>query len=317
MALSYADAAAAIMEHLCSPSTHGYSQVNRAGVGTGGPKNETIALSDGTKVKISNGDRDCSSAAIECYAALGVPTGGATYTGNMRRCMCGTGNFRWITDLSQRRRGDILLNEAHHTAVYLGGGRLGQFSISERGTTHGTRGDQTGYESNVKAYYNYPWNGILRYCGPAREGSETPSGPVEVPPTQGTGGLDLGPDLTVFGPKFARAWETQLGTEVDGFISGQTRADARYFWAVQDGTVRYDSGTGSAAVTKAQGKLIAAGYPCGPKGADGLYGPSTIAAHQRWLKKLGYYAGDIDGYHGHDTNRAMAKALAAGAYRKL
>lgn len=170
--LSYADAAAEVMEHLCSHSAHGYSQPNRQGIGTGGDSGETVTLSDGTRVAISTGDRDCSSAAIECYAALGVGVGGATYTGNMRRCMTSTGNFRWITDLSQRKRGDILLNETHHAAVYLGGGRLGQFSISENGTIHGTRGDQTAYESNIRNYYNYPWNGLLRYCGPAREGSE-------------------------------------------------------------------------------------------------------------------------------------------------
>lgn len=170
--LGFADAAAEVMEHLCSHGTHGYSQVNRQGVGTGANVFESITLSDGSKVTVAQGDRDCSSAAIECYAALGVDVGGATYTGNMRRCMVGTGRFKWITDLSQRRRGDILLNEAHHTAVYLGGGKLGQFSISERGTTHGTRGDQTGYESNVKGYYNYPWDGILRYCGPEREEPE-------------------------------------------------------------------------------------------------------------------------------------------------
>lgn len=317
MALSYADAAAELMEHLCSHSSHGYSQINRQGVGTGASVFETITLSDGTRVTIAQGDRDCSSAAIECYAALGVPTGGATYTGNMRRCMTGTGDFKWITDLSQRRRGDILLNEAHHTAVYLGGGKLGQFSISERGTTHGQRGDQTSYESNVKAYYNYPWNGILRYCGPAREGSTAPTEPVEVPPTQGTGGLDLGPDLTVFGPKFASEWERQLGTTVDGVISGQTSADAAYFWAVQAGTVQIDGGSGSQVVTAMQRKLVAAGYTCGAKGADGLYGPSTIRAHQRWLIDHGYSVGasGADGHHGHDTNRAMAQALAAGAYR--
>lgn len=319
--LGFADAAAEVMEHLCSHGTHGYSQVNRQGVGTGANVFESITLSDGTKVTIAQGDRDCSSAAIECYAALGVDCGGATYTGNMRRCMVKTGNFEWIApySASKVKAGDILLNESHHTAVALGGGKLGQFSISERGTTHGTRGDQTGYESNVKALYNYPWDGILRYCGPARRGSEAPSGPVEVPPTQGTGGLDLGPDLNVFGPKFARAWQTQLGTEVDGVISGQTRVDAEYFWAVQDGTVLYDSGTGSVAVTKMQAKLVAAGYSCGSKGADGCYGPSTIAAHQRWLSDHGYPVGasGADGHHGHDTNRSMAQALAAGAYRKL
>lgn len=175
--------AAQVMEHLCSHSAHGYSQPNRAGVGTGGAVSERITLTDGTVVGIAYGDRDCSSAAIECYAALGVDCGGATYTGNMRRCMTGTGNFAWITDLSQRQRGDILLNESHHAAVYLGGGRLGQFSISERGTTHGSRGDQTGYESNVKGYYSYPWHGILRYVGPD-------SGPHDVvqPPMQDSGG---------------------------------------------------------------------------------------------------------------------------------
>lgn len=166
--LSYQDAAAEVMEHLCSHSTHGYSQPNRQGIGTGGNAGETVTLSDGTRVAISTGDRDCSSAAIECYAALGVDVGGATYTGNMRSCMTGTGNFRWIADLGQRRRGDILLNERHHTAVYLGDGRLGQFSISETGGVSGQRGDQTAHESNVRAYYNYPWDGILRYCGPSR-----------------------------------------------------------------------------------------------------------------------------------------------------
>ena len=169
--LGFADAAAEVMEHLCKHSTHGYSQPNRAGVGTGANVFETVALSDGTKVTIAQGDRDCSSAAVECYAALGVDCGGATYTGNMRRCMTGTGNFKWISGYSKSKvqRGDILLNESHHAAVALGGGKLGQFSISERGTTHGQRGDQTGYESNIKALYNYPWDGILRYCGPARE----------------------------------------------------------------------------------------------------------------------------------------------------
>lgn len=312
--LSYQDAAAEVMEHLCSHSTHGYSQPNRQGVGTGANVFESIRLSDGSSVSIARGDRDCSSAAIECYAALGVDVGGATYTGNMRRCMTGTGNFRWIADLGQRRRGDILLNETHHAAVFLGNGKLGQFSISENGTVTGRRGDQTGYESNIKAYYDYPWNGILRYCGPARSGSAAPS--VTVPPTQSTGGLDLGPDLIIWGPKFTRAMEEQLGSGVvDGVISGQSTADKTYFWAT-NGTVEYGSG-GSRMVVALQNKLIKAGYSCGSKGADGCYGPSTIRAHQQWLITHGYGVGasGADGYNGHDTNKAVAAALAAGAYR--
>ena len=327
MALSYSDAGAELMEHLCSHSAHGYSQVNRQGVGTGATAFEGVTLSDGTRVTIAQGDRDCSSAVIECYAALGVDVGGATYTGNMRQCMTGTGNFRWhpMSEGYPARRGDIYLNEAHHTAMCLhgyyeaGGDTLGQFSISENGTTHGTRGDQTGYESNVKAYYDYPWDGKLEYVGPERAGADAPSEPVVVPPTQATGGVDLGHDLTMWGPKFTRELERQLGTTVDGFVSGQSAEDRPYFWAVEDGTVEYDGGTGSLVVGALQRGLIAAGYSCGTRGADGCYGRSTIAAHQRWLSDHGYSVGSsgADGYHGRDTNRAMATALADGAYSGL
>lgn len=313
MALSYADAAAEIMEHLCShdgSGGHGYSQPNRAGVGTGGPKNETITLSDGTKVKISNGDRDCSSAAVECYAALGVDCGGATYTGNMRACMTKTGNFKWISGYSKSkvRRGDILLNESHHTAVALGGGKLGQFSISELGTVHGTRGDQTGYESNVKALYDYPWNGILRYCGPARKGSGTssaskPSSGGSKPKWQTAYG-----DPEWWGPKMAKAFVTQVLGGTDDFLSGQSAKDQYAFWAVSGG-VEYGAG-GSDTIRIIQRAL-------GVKKVDGYYGETTIKAHQKWLKKLGYYTGELDGYHGHETNVAVCKALAAGAYKKL
>ena len=308
MALSYADAAAEVMEHLCSHSTHGYSQPNRAGVGTGGPKNETIKLSDGTKVKISNGDRDCSSAAVECYAALGVDCGGASYTGNMRACMTKTGNFKWITDLSQRRRGDILLNETHHTAVFLGGGKLGQFSISELGTVHGTRGDQTGYESNVKGYYNYPWDGILRYCGPARKGSSSSSSSGgSSSPGKAKWQTAYG-DPEWWGPKMAKAFVTQVLGGTDDFLSGQSERDRHAFWAVSGG-VEYGSG-GSDSIRVLQRKL-------GVSKVDGYYGETTIKAHQKWLKKLGYYTGALDGYHGTQTNVAVCKALAASAYKRL
>lgn len=175
--LGYADAAAEVMEHLCGHSAHGYSQPNRAGVGTGGAVGETITLSDGTKVGISGGDRDCSSACIECYAALGVDCGGATYTGNMRACMTGTGNFVWHPWGSGyvAKRGDIYLNETHHTAMCLGDGKLGEFSRSELHSTHGTKGDQDGWESHITSFYTYSkgWDGVLEYVGPELEDTVT------------------------------------------------------------------------------------------------------------------------------------------------
>lgn len=261
-----AERAAQVMEHLCSHSAHGYSQPNRAGVGTGGGKGETITLTDGSKVQISIGDRDCSSAAIECYAALGVDCGGATYTGNMRRCMTGTGKFVWITDLSQRRRGDILLNESHHAAVYLGNGRLGQFSISERGTTHGQRGDQTGYESNIKAYYNYPWNGILR----CTVGSSTPHDVVQ-PPMQGSSGKIVvdgywGPATTLLAQRVAGA------PYKDGVVS---RQNPQHKGRMPGCTGGWEWGLGNGSGSQLV-KLLQKAWGVPASKRDGIMGPETI-----------------------------------------
>ena len=308
MALSYPNASAEVMEHLCEHSAHGYSQPNRQGVGTGASVFENITLSDGTKVKIAQGDRDCSSASIEVYAALGVDVGGATYTGNMRKRMTGTGNFKWITDLSQRRRGDILLNESHHAAVYLGGGKLGQFSISERGTTHGTRGDQTGYESNIKSYYNYPWDGILRYCGPARKGSSAPSEPTKQEPSQDWSKAYGDPDW--WGPKFTRAMQTQRGTTVDDIVSAQPKSNKKYCANCEASSWRFvDDYDGGSDMVKSLQKLTGATV-------DGWAGPNFWKSYQKWLKKHGLYDGEIDGSAGPKTCSGTAKGLYKGVFKK-
>lgn len=170
--------AAEVMEHLCRHSQHGYSQPNRAGVGTGGKAAETLTLSDGRKVEIAYGDRDCSSAVIECFSVLGVDCGGAWKTGDMREKMCATGNFKALPASTWRnpQRGDILLSEGKHTALALGGGLLGEFLRSENHTAHGKVGDQDGGESVVRALYDDAWDCVLRYVGPqvgVPEGAET------------------------------------------------------------------------------------------------------------------------------------------------
>lgn len=315
--LSYPDAAAEVMEHLCShdgDGGHGYSQINRQGVGTGATSFEPLTLSDGTGIRIATGDRDCSSAAKECYAALGVDCGGASYTGNMRSCMVASGNFKWIApySASKVRRGDILLAEGRHAAVGLGNGKLGQFSISERGTTHGKRGDQTRYESNIKALYDYPWDGILRYCGPAREGSEAPSEGVAVPPTESTGGIDLG-STDWWGPKFTREIQRQRGTTVDGVVSYQPPSNREYLpnceadsWQFTDG---WEDGGGSDVVRSVQ-RLTGATV-------DGWAGREFAAKLQTWLEARGFDIGPsgVDGSIGPDTCRAVAAAIVAGAFK--
>ena len=169
--LGFADAAAEVMEHLCAHSAHGYSQPNRAGVGTGGAVSETITLSDGTRVGISGGDRDCSSACIECYAALGVDCGGAWSTHDMERKMVASGNFVSLPRDTWRnpRRGDLLLAPGKHVAVALGGGRVAEAVRSENHSTHGALGDQDGGEIIIRGLYDDGWTCVLRYVGPEPE----------------------------------------------------------------------------------------------------------------------------------------------------
>lgn len=138
------------METWAADSSHGYDQIYRWG---------------------EKGDYDCSSAVISAWQAAGVPvkTKGATYTGNMKEVFlsCGfadvTGKINRSTG-SGLQRGDVLLNETHHVAMYCGNGKEVEASINEKGTaTGGQPGDQTGKEFLVRSYRNYPWDCVLRY----------------------------------------------------------------------------------------------------------------------------------------------------------
>ena len=63
-------------------------------------------------------------------------------------------------------RGDVLLNEKHHAAIYIGDGKIVQASINEKGgIVGGKTGDQTGREISVGSFYEfrYGWDYILRY----------------------------------------------------------------------------------------------------------------------------------------------------------
>lgn len=138
------------MEAWAKDDSHGYDQDYRWG---------------------EKGDYDCSSAVIQAWQNAGVPvkSGGATYTGDMKNVFLKNG-FKDITASVNRgtgtglKRGDVLLNEAHHVAMYCGNGKEVESSINEKGTAHGGKpGDQTGKEFLVRSYRNYPWNCILRY----------------------------------------------------------------------------------------------------------------------------------------------------------
>lgn len=154
------DVAVQLMKHLVEHDWHGYSQVSRWGDGEG----VCNVAAGGKTYELEQGDRDCSSAIISAFEAAGISCGGATYTGNMRPLMTGTGNFRWhpMSDGYIAKESDVYLNEMYHTAMCLSDDPdlLMEFSISETGEIDGEEGDQ-GNESHIRAYYNYPWDGIL------------------------------------------------------------------------------------------------------------------------------------------------------------
>lgn len=154
------------MEHMVShdgDAGHGYTWDDRWGDGT----YETVTLSDGSTVSIQNGDRDCSSGVISALQAVGVDTHGASYTGRHARRAAQDRPVRVGTHVGSALReaeGTSTSTRPKHTSVCKSEDPdlLMQFSINENGGVHGgKKGDQTGSESNVRPFRDYPYDGRL------------------------------------------------------------------------------------------------------------------------------------------------------------
>ena len=175
-----ANVAATIMEHLVDHNAHGYTQ-GQGRTGSGGTEPLEI---DGITYVVALGDRDCSAAVIDAWrnAIWWTDYRGAlddaTYTGNERSVFVKSGLFEWhpMGDGYIARRGDVYLNEGKHTAMCISAvpDMLAEFNINEKGTiTGGQAGDQTGREGLRRAYYDFPWDGILAYNGKADTEDDT------------------------------------------------------------------------------------------------------------------------------------------------
>ena len=121
--MSKTENAIAWMERTAADNSHGYDQHYRWG---------------------QKGDFDCSAAVITAWQQAGVKVrdAGATYTGNMLSVFlkCGFVDVTSSVNLATGaglKRGDVLLNTSHHTAMYCGGGREVEASINEKGTATG------------------------------------------------------------------------------------------------------------------------------------------------------------------------------------
>lgn len=159
--------AVGIMEHLVThdgDSGHGYTWGNRWGNGT----IETISVLD-KQFQIAGGDRDCSSGFIDAWeTAVPGSTGGATYTGNMVSCLLATGKWEKKPLSFIASPGDAYLNVNNHVAMCRQQvpDELLEFCINEFGEVYGGKdGDQTGRESRIGGYYDYPWDCIMHYIG--------------------------------------------------------------------------------------------------------------------------------------------------------
>lgn len=132
--------------NIANDPSYGYDQINRWGP-----------------------NYDCSSLAISAYEVAGLPIreNGGSYTGNMKAAFikCGFKAIPYKKGMTLVR-GDVLLNEKHHTAMYIGDGKIVQASINEKGgIVGGKTGDQTGREISVGSFYEFRhgWDYILRY----------------------------------------------------------------------------------------------------------------------------------------------------------
>ena len=166
--MSKVEKAVQLAEQIAENPRFGYDQINRWG-----------------------DDFDCSSLVIHVFEESGIPvkSKGATYTGNMHSAFKKCGFVE--VDKAHLQRGDVLLNKKHHTAIYIGDGKIVHASINEKGTTSGgKKGDQTGKEICIRDYYEPTykdgkngWDVVLRYPEEEEAQNTHESAPISAPST--------------------------------------------------------------------------------------------------------------------------------------
>lgn len=177
------EALASWMTYFATVADVGYSQPNRHSID---------ALT--AQVPGAVAEADCSSSTLAAARRAGLPTGTASYTGDMRAGLEAVG---WAVipyaqtggDADNLYPGDLLLSEAAsggvgHVAAYTGNDMVAELWIDGHGDIMGSAegdgaGDDTGGESRIINFYAHPytvrglWTHVLRPpAGPA-DGDDT------------------------------------------------------------------------------------------------------------------------------------------------
>ena len=162
---------------MCTNPAFGYNIDSPGGNKPTGMQSYTTK--SGRTYHIMGGDYSCSTSIITVTKAVFARTkyahafDAATYTGDMKAAYVSSG--LWAAVWQAAVRGDIYLAEKKHTALCQDGGSdgvfgydcLSEFNRSEdpNDRYHGKSGDQDGYESVIREYYDDNWNVILHYIG--------------------------------------------------------------------------------------------------------------------------------------------------------
>lgn len=262
---------------IAADDTHGYDQGSRWGP-----------------------DFDCSSFLIWVWEQVGVlvKSAGATYTGNMRPAFLRCG-FEDVTDRvnlltgAGLQPGDILLNYAKHTAMYVGDGLIVHAAGNENGgATGGQPGDQTGREIATTRYYysaSAPWECVLRYTkeDPAPDPTPKPDTDTYVV-KQGDSLWSIAQNVLGDGTLWIEIFDLN-GLSSTLIYPGQIlklprskvdpepepEPDPDTVWTELPLLMEGDAGQ---AVGSLQVLLIVAGFDVGPDGADGDFGHNTWVA---------------------------------------
>ena len=211
-------------------------------------------------------DYDCSSFLIHVWQTVGVPVrdAGASYTGNMKAAFLACG----FADVS------AFVNLATGEGCMPGDILLnernhvamslgnGQMVWASTSDGHPESGDQTGREIRTGAFYSFPWDCCLRYVGDSAAGGDR----------QGSLRESAETSLPRMDPDTAVAIRT--------LRRGMTGEDVRALQLL----------------------LIGRNCSCGPDGADGDFGPHTLAAVRAAQR---HYQLTVDGEAGRDTLGAL------------